>query len=157
MSRQFRKCAAECTEHRIHLSDGTPIDADNNPLDTKGEPILKCVESIYDRAGWGTHECGKKLKGDPEYPSLCGLHVSAIRRARAKRAEEEAVWKARNEAGAALNARIEAVSGPLGLDIRQSSVTTGRVSVDIDQLEALAKRVAKLESALAEAERMWLG
>jgi hypothetical protein len=150
MSRHFRKCERECTIHAQHLSDGTPIDVESNPLDTKGQPILKCIETIYDHAGFGSHDCGKKLKGDAEFPSLCGLHVSVIHRRRAKNAKFRADVNARNEAGAALDTRIEAVSGPLGLDIRQSSVTTGRVSVDIAQLEALAARIAELREQLSE-------
>jgi hypothetical protein len=140
--RSFRKCEPNCVEHAKHLADGTPIDEHGSPLDREGRAILACIDRIYN--DYSARDCDRKLKGDPEFPHLCGLHTSVIHRRRAKDEARKQAVAARNEESAAIQTRIDALAD-LGLDLKASSFSAGRVSVPLRQLEALAEQVRTLQ------------
>lgn len=153
--RKFAKCEAECTEHSIHRADGTPIDASNNPLDDESKPILTCIKMIpVGGRSMTFNVCGKKLKGDAEFPHLCGLHIGVITRGRNKNALESNLKARANAELEAFKDRVDALNqryelsaladtrsgttGPLAFVAR----STGRVVISLDRLEAL---LAKLD------------
>lgn len=139
------------------------LDSVGQPIDTDGRVIEHCIEQVPDGGRFITaHTCGRKLRGDTEFPYLCWIHVAAIHRARTKSGQREAL-KVRRQAEletagaelAALNSRLEICStlrtsmpttGP-GAFI---GVPTGEAIVRIDQLEKLAYRIAELETQVED-------
>jgi hypothetical protein len=115
------------------------------------------------------HTCGKKLSGSDDYPEYCGMHAAAKRRQSAKddhritrTAEIEAAMKATRDrtdrvaATLGVELTVETRFPTTGPDAFLPSQPTGKVIVDIAQLEALVKDVERLRSALAEAAEAFL-
>lgn len=114
-----------------------------------------CQEKVYPpgRAVTG-HVCGRKLKGDPEFPDLCGTHVAAIHRRRERDTARKLAETQHRDALRADQGRVEMLEGALDIALTLKTAmgdtgpdafihrTTGHVLVDIAELEKLARRVA---------------
>lgn len=150
---------------RNEYRDFAFVAVDGKPYDTKGRAIESCIESVSDGGRFITsHVCGKKLKGDAEFPWLCGLHVSAIRRARSKEAKR-AETKARRQAELETeNAKLIALNARLGIRSTLQTtmpttgpdafigVSTGYAIVRLDQLENLANQISEAHKTFNELE-----
>lgn len=160
----FRKCPEGCDQHEFHSLGTTPVDEHGRPLDTKGNPILSCVESVTDGSRMMSfHTCGRKLKGDPEFPHLCGLHVAAIKRGRSREVQRQEIKKQREAELQAASAELEALNTRLGITsvIQTSFVTkgpeawtskpTGNAIVPVEKLQELADRLSDLETRMTDA------
>ena len=140
--------------YRDRIRKFEKLDDQGNPLDDQGERILTCIERVTDGGRLvSSHSCDRKLKGDPEYPYLCGLHVAAARRAVAKSQARAELKEAREGALDEFRARVEEfnqrydvkavakvlmpTAGP-GAHILQAN---GDVIISLDQLEALIARL----------------
>lgn len=132
---------------------------DGKPFDTTGVEIKACITSISDGGRMMSfHSCGNKLKGDPEYPHLCGLHVSAIRRALDKGATRRARKLELAAADLDIEQRARAVSVALGTKLEPGwrypssgpdshiGHLTGRVEVELSFLEGLAAELVRLKA-----------
>lgn len=141
---------------------------DGKPYDLDGVLIESCIETVHDGGRMmSSHTCGRKLKGDHEYPHLCGLHISAIRRAKDREQKRRSTAIQSNEAMEAAGFELEKLNTALGItSVLQTktpypgvgafiSAPTGNAVVPIEKLHGLASRLADLESQLAEAHRMY--
>lgn len=125
-----------------------------------------CQERVYPpgRAMTG-HACGRKLKGDPEFPELCGTHVAASRRRREKDAAREEIKTQYQDTLRADQERVCKVEGVLGFAVTLKTAmsdtgpdafirrSTGQALVDISALESVVAELSNLRSQLAEAEQ----
>lgn len=106
--------------------------------------------------GVQVYQCGRTLKGDPEFPDLCGLHVSVIHRRRAKEKARVEATEQRKRDAETVKDRTETVNKALGIRAlpewtfpssgpeRLISRATGKVRVDLVELEALVAKIVKL-------------
>lgn len=161
--RTFERCPMDCTAH-THVDHMVPVDSDGHPLDTDGEPILFCIKRVSDGGRMmTTHECGKYLKGDPEFPHWCGVHVAAKRRVRSKVEQRDALKSQREEERDAASKQLCELNDELGIrstlsliyprsgpDAWTGGVPTGKAVVEVEQLEQLAGRIRGLEAELRQ-------
>lgn len=169
MPARFPKtCPEGCTEHPQHIQ-GMAINADGLALDREGRPFTDCAE----RTSAGTrsmdfNNCGRKLKGDPEFPWLCGLHIAGIRRSRSRSQQRQSLGEEieglRQTAGAELeilNARLGITSTlELNYPVRGPEQflggrPTGNAIVPVEKLRELADMIANLGEALEEANGLF--
>lgn len=127
-----------------------------------------CPELVSDGGRMmSMHTCGRKSKGHPEFPQLCGVHAGAILRQRQKDAARR---DHRAEADARLadeQVRADAITEQFGVNLTLRTVfptsgpgafisrATGEVIISLADLEKLVSEVKHLKSALAEAEEMF--
>jgi hypothetical protein len=156
-------CADGCTEHPQHIQK-MAIDADGFALDRDGRRYTDCAE----RTSAGTrsmdfHNCGRKLKGDPEFPWLCAMHIAMIHRSRSRsqqraslREEIEALRQTANAELEALNTRLGITSElDLSYPVRGPEQflggrPTGNAVVPIEKLRELANQLHDLETELKQ-------
>lgn len=135
------------------------------PYDLAGRLIESCIENVADGGRLVTsHTCDRKLKGDPEYPHLCGLHISVIRRAKDREQKRRSTAIQSNEAMESAAVELEKLNTALGItSILQTktpytgvgafiSAPTGYAIVPIEKLRELAERLAELEANAAGAD-----
>jgi hypothetical protein len=151
--RNFAKCEAECTKHQKHRADGTPIDSEDRPLDTKYRPILACIEMISaGNRSVSFNVCGRKLKGDAEFPHLCGTHVGVITRGRNKNATRAKLAEDVTRSLADFDARVAAINERYELDAiaRTVNATSGPLAFVSRSTGDVVISLARLEALLAE-------
>lgn len=142
------------------------IGPDGLPYDIKGKVIENCIESVPDGGRFITsHTCGKKLKGDTEFPWLCGLHVSVIHRRRSKGQQHNELRTQRSLELETANTELEQLNTRLGItstlrtlfptkgpDAFVSRPTRDAV-VPVEKLRELADRLDELTEALEAWQR----
>lgn len=121
---------------------------DAGPVDTKGQLIKTCIEHVW--KDFSGHECGRKLKGDDEFPHLCGLHVSAIRRRQAKDTERRQRIREDMAAERAFDERVAKVAEPLGLKGHGWNFRSETVTVKITDLEQLIPQLRALQQSIVD-------
>ena len=161
--RYFNRCIAfsECDRHQHHLSDGTPINEAGQALDRDGQPITACIKLVSNGGrSVSSHNCGQKLKGDDRYPHLCGLHVAAIDRRKAKDAARMQNQETRGIELATAEKRVQTAADVLGISasaVTRVSATgpdafihvpTGAVLISLADLEKLARTQAGVVAKL---------
>lgn len=124
---------------------------DAGPVDTNGRLIETCIERVH--RDYSSYNCGRKLKGDPEFPHLCGIHVGAIHRTRAKIAKRNQYANETAALTQSTKERADAAAAALGVQLQVESThettgpnayvsrPSGRVSISLDELEQLVKRL----------------
>lgn len=157
----FRKCDNGCDLHEIHDMWNNPRDVFGNPIDTNGAVILTCISEVANEGrSVGFHRCARKLASNTEFPHLCGMHIAAIKRSRSKSEQRDTLKAARKALTEHENARLVALNEKLGihsvLEMRYPRIgperfigaPSGRVILDISELEKLADRITALHAAL---------
>lgn len=112
-----------------------------------------CTEQIWHN--YSSYPCGRKLKGDPRYPTLCGLHVSVRDRAAKKEELRKQITAERADGLHAMEARAKSLSDRHGVTLHVQTVfpakgpgafvskPTGKVIISLDELEALLAKLAE--------------
>jgi hypothetical protein len=114
-----------------------------------------CKVYVYDR--YSSHACGRKLKGDPDYPGLCGIHVGARRRQKQKDEEQVRSAETARQQLADATARAAALTSLLGVEITVGTSFSqsgpeafirkpnGYARVRMDDLAKIVARIEELE------------
>jgi hypothetical protein len=136
---------------------------DGKPFDKKGAEIKACIKHVSDGGrSVALHDCGRKLKGDAEYPYLCGMHVSVLRRGQDKYAVRNARKLELAAADLDIERRAKAVSVALGTELQPGwhyptkgpnahiGHLTGKVEVELSFLEGLAAELVRLKAIVDE-------
>ena len=93
------------------------------------ELVRTCREDIF--SDYSSHPCDKKVKED----GLCGLHLSAKKRAKARQEAEASRWQARTEARKAMQKRIDSLNLDSKVVIHDHSVDL--VIIKLSELERI--------------------
>lgn len=101
------------------------------------DPVTTCRKDVWDRVGFRSSTCGRPIKRD----GLCGIHAAAIDKMKAndkKHAEERKASGERQSAAQAVLDELGVEGAPEYSTF--TSKYTGRVTVSIETLRALAAR-----------------